>query len=1075
MADYKVLAKGDYLRPQDFAPVTLKRYLFLSDGGETYLLLEFRNNREESLNGLSFTLTQYDAEGKKLYRSGQSAKVSAGAGETFVFEKLEIDSKCADFSVEDVAARFGVYSYSMRGGRLAVDYSTAPVPQPAPPPEKSAAKGFSVSVRKPKYPVAIGIFACITFLCLFAVFMIELFAYKETGGSFMKNGVIYSFENGIDVEWADVYVSGYRGRGNAVVPAEIEGHQVTYVSSYAFEGSEIESIRFEGSIRIEPNAFRYSDIRSVDFENVTYIGERAFYGCSNLREVRSSTVEAIGYAAFSDCTSLETVEIKGENRRISYIGDNSFEGCSSLRSVTIRPFLESVGMDLFSSCSGLEELSLRNYQYSETGPAGEPSVLPALDYLFDYGGYMGDFGLRTLNIGSMDCIPDYFCRDFASLERVAIGELRSPVIGESAFEGCTELQTVEIPAVTEVRYRAFAQSGLKSFDASKLELMGEEAFSGSDISSVSFGANDTLAEIPPYAFGSCGYLVAMTLPESVETIRYGAFSDCGELLDIGLPAGLKRIEESAFAWCFSLRALEIPAGIEYLGYGMLENCRGLSSLTMPFLGYSKDSPAPLSEFFGGSTTGLRTVALTAETVLADSAFSGCSNLYSVSLPDTLKEIGFYAFGGCSSLVSLYVPDSVQEIGYSAFSHCTSLESVDLPFLGVNAQKSCTMAELFGGGGYHESINVVSPELRSVRVRTGQDIPEGAFYQCEGLETIIYDQSIRTIGESAFYGCRSLTSFTLPEGAETIGAGAFGQCYRLYEVKNNSSLNIQAGSEANGGIGKYALAVYGANEEMPAREVQDGWTFAKIRGVRYLVGYPQRTSLSLPSGQSYRVAPYLFYNDDEIGNLSSTGSADGIEEYAFAQCYSLTQVTLSEGISSIGEGAFSTCDMLLEVTLPASLAEIGEDAFLGCRHLYEVWNLSSLPIAAGGAGHGGVAENALVVYSSADEPSVVVYDGSSLFMREGEEWKLISAEQGGDVWLYGYIYSEGNQIESFVLGKGFGNENITELHIPYEVTGIESGAFDGCTALTTIYYAGTQEEWKEIGGYAPAGCKVICEG
>ena len=108
------------------------------------------------------------------------------------------------------------------------------------------------------------------------------------------------------------------------------------------------------------------------------------------------------------------------------------------------------------------------------------------------------------------------------------------------------------------------------------------------------------------------------------------------------------------------------------------------------------------------------------TSIGEWAFSGCSSLTSVTIPDSVTSIGEYAFYECSSLTSVTIPDSVTEIGDVAFSYCSSLTSVTIP-------DSVTSI-----GGW-------------------------AFDFCSSLTSVTIPDSVTSIGYMAFYSCSSLTS------------------------------------------------------------------------------------------------------------------------------------------------------------------------------------------------------------------------------------------------------------------------------------------------------------------------------
>ena len=117
------------------------------------------------------------------------------------------------------------------------------------------------------------------------------------------------------------------------------------------------------------------------------------------------------------------------------------------------------------------------------------------------------------------------------------------------------------------------------------------------------------------------------------------------------------------------------------------------------------------------------------------AFSYCSSLTSVTIPNSVTSIGDGAFYSCSGLTSVTIPNSVTKIESEAFYGCTSLTSVTIP-------------------------NSVT------------SIGEWAFQYCNSLTSVTIPNSVTYIGEWAFQYCNSLTSVTIPNSVTSIGHGAF---------------------------------------------------------------------------------------------------------------------------------------------------------------------------------------------------------------------------------------------------------------------------------------------------------------
>ena len=133
------------------------------------------------------------------------------------------------------------------------------------------------------------------------------------------------------------------------------------------------------------------------------------------------------------------------------------------------------------------------------------------------------------------------------------------------------------------------------------------------------------------------------------------------------------------------------------------------------------------------------------TSIGDWAFSGCSGLTSVTIPDSVTSIGMFAFHSCSGLTSVTIGNGVTSIGDEAFENCSGLTSVTIP----------------------DSVT---------------SIGNGAFSGCSGLTSVTIPDKVTSIGSGAFYGCSGLTSVTIGNGVTSINNQAFYGCSKLKTIK-----------------------------------------------------------------------------------------------------------------------------------------------------------------------------------------------------------------------------------------------------------------------------------------------------
>ena len=574
-------------------------------------------------------------------------------------------------------------------------------------------------------------------------------------------------------------------------------------------------------------------------------------------------------------------------------------------------------------------------------------------------------------------------------------------IGGSAFSGCGNLMSVEIPESVTV--------------------IGDSAFDSCNrLTAIDIPA--TVTEIGTYAFYGCNSLKTIDIPEGVSGLGSSIFRDCTSLTSVTIPMSVTEIGTYAFYGCEKLKTIDIPAGVTKIGNSAFYDCSSLTSVSIP----------------DGVTT------------LAESLFQGCNSLASVMIPDSVTEIGVDAFASCKSLIEIDIPEGVTEIGAWAFSGCTGLTDIDLP---------AGVTEISDG----EFSNCSS--LASVMIPDGvTQIGESAFSSCDSLTEIDIPEGVTVIGDGAFSGCEKLTSITLPTGITEIGGQTFSYCLNLVavEIPNGvTTLGVQAfsGCESLTTITIPSSVTTVADEAFrrcyslesvtflgDAPEIGDG-VFSGIDTTpgRFCIYYTgSGAGWTAPTWNGYPSAcidPPGEYSqlDDEDRN------AQGIlftlnEESLTATVGTNTDDENNAGYTGASGGTVIVPDSVIKGGKTYRVIGISQNAFSGNRFLREI--------------ELGASVSSIDPSAFADCPLFVAFS-----VGEGNHnYSALDGVLFDAIQYYLYVYPAGKTQTAYTVPDTVrtigqyafrGAEALQSVVVPDQVTSIGAGAFSGCTGIREI--------------------------
>ncbi len=915
------------------------------------------------------------------------------------------------------------------------------------------------------------------------------------------------------------------------------------LGSYVFYNSGLTSLTFNSGFsmtEIPESAFASTSISSVVIpDSVTRIRASAFRDNTKLKSVTLGNGEdlRIDSNAFYN-TAIQSLYIP---KTVRYIGEYAFIGLENLNSYQIdsaNPYYTVVDGVLYNK----DKTKLVAFPAGRTGSfevpafvetigfgAFENSHLSSISFAKDINlltiGWRAFFGaesITSINLPESLISIDYYafagCKNLTTVSFADNNNIKG--IYEGAFFGCNKLENITIPdSIVEISEYAFygcrALDKMPISDTAKIKGIYDYAFAYTGITELTIPGS--VMDIGSYAFRGAP-LKEVYIPDDNGKeliIGIGAFADCTVIEEITLPfigesfgatdrnwfgyifgaggyeanasyvpkslkrvvihEGITSIPESAFYMLSDIESISVPHSVTYVGEWAFGFTKATYELTNVISG----------SFTFGNTYG-----------------TGLSG--HLTIADGVTAIGYEMFNDCTNLTSVTIPDSVKMIGGNAFSD-TGIRSIDLP----------------------ESL---------------ENIGYMAFSGCKYLTNLVIPDSVTTIEDFAFIDCNALTSVTLGKSVKNIGEYAFIRYEHntryLYKIINRSSLDLTFGSESHGGVAMHAQIIVNSDGSYTYRDQQsqttyvetdDGFVF-ELTDVKYtLKSYTgNEETITLPrdiNGSSYSINNFkgginiiipdsiteideeAFFDNEGVKSFVIPGSVTSIGARAFSQCTSLTEIyipdsvtqigsqafrfclslesanipsgvtdisgiyndcislksiTIPDNITCISDSAFMGCDSLESITIPSTVTKIGSYAFYHCDSLAEIiyegeCNVAMIDQSAFGwctslkefiipdsVTH--IGGSAFVDCSGLTE--ITIHDGiqdigNGAFSRSKISEVVISADHPYFTLHDGVLYTKNYKNVIFVL------DGVTEVTLPDGMTAVSKSAFSGCTTLVSV--------------------------
>lgn len=875
------------------------------------------------------------------------------------------------------------------------------------------------------------------------------------------NYVVYELVDGVDSHTAIVTTANSSMQSSnvkdiAIVESFIK-NDITYtvdsIAPEAFIGSAITGIDIRANVKYIPSKCFQNcpNLKSVTLrESTKVISEAAFRGCGELTTITLDNVERIDMYSFYECAKLSNISLSNTKK----IGDYAFFKCTNVNCPSLRS-LTSVGGRAFSFCGALGDVEIPSAAEFGSHCFADSSISSLTFYdNLEEGETMKPFGNNLFyKVATLEEVvfPSHLTeipifQESPDLKTVNFSACPAEIsIPSSAFKSCSSLETVIFPEeLNSIESEAFMLTAINSVTLPKLNKIGDNAFSSSKISDLSWP--ETSIKTLGINIFYMNSLTSVTIPTWMTEIPQSLFSYNTNLTSIDFQnaiSSLTKIGDYAFRNC-ALTEINLPTTVTEIGNSSFRE-NALTKFTFHealktigsdgfYMNKISELTVPSTiESIGGSafsTNQMKKLTIEEGVTKIDGGVFQSNSFTELTFPSSLKTIGSEAFKSCALLTTINFNNGLEFIESSAFQKCTNLTSLVIP-------------------------------------GTVETIDESAFSDCK-IADLTLNKGIVNVGNSAFYN-NKLVELTLPSSIKKIGRYAFYlnklEIVHFPDSTNASFTPIEFGA-----------SVFGYNNfktfRFPAwlTIVPEG--FLRINSLLETVTFASNTKqilnsafendykLSVPEfpktvrfygmksfyscGKHLPNGQYLgtvyISGDEETGDqviIDTQAFAEAkLEGVCFLNCLYDLKNNIFENVTSVKKIEFAPCTEeipmgickgwtnLETVIWPSKLTSIGKQAFYGC---------TKLKLESDEAGHNNILDLSKAPFFLDKEQSKDLNFGDEVFTGTTID-HIIWPKEHVD-WTFGNTFKE--------------CQNLTFLSMPAWLNKISQEMFYSCTNITSI--------------------------